>query len=75
MCTHMYVFNLSCTGVFAWWIVFSITVAPIYGDAGGLGGETMTGVYHEPDRELKKIESHLITQKRLTSSLSCIKTS
>lgn len=37
----------------ALWIVSSLTVEPIYSEAGGLEGVTMMDIYDEPDRELK----------------------
>lgn len=67
-------FNLNCTGMFACWTVFSFTVEPIYGEAGGQGEEAMMGIYHEPDRELK-IESDSITMSHQSPSSQCIETS
>lgn len=37
----------------ACWTMFSFNVEPIYKEAGGFREDTMMGIDHEPDRELK----------------------
>lgn len=46
-------FHSNCTDMFAWWIVFSFTVTPIYSDAEELREDAQMAIYHNTDGELK----------------------